>query len=327
MSEILTSSVKNKKNTGVSYTNILFQNIQAQNFTQKNFPVYQKNLLKILDKLMDNIHNIWTHITEENINNIERVAPHMKKASTQCRLLWEYCEFFKESTKEIPLPYRYLGDTAHKLKPYALSIQGFIDQYHTEKNAKIKKEDLEEVKTVIKIMIKEISKIKHYIKHMEFSHDLHYKKWLFSPRYIADDMIELQKPFSNKKRITIKNMLSEHHKVESYKKIFEIVMNNLITNAIKFTPEKGEITVGIENEYPNYITFFVKDTWIGIPEDRNIFEHGYTTLSTEWKQWTWLWLTQSKIFLEIIKGDISHRDNTPLWTIFSFTMPKKSSSR
>ena len=43
------------------------------------------------------------------------------------------------------------------------------------------------------------------------------------------------------------------------------VINNLISNSIKFTPDGGEITVSLE-EKENTVLITVADTGIGIPE-------------------------------------------------------------
>lgn len=52
-----------------------------------------------------------------------------------------------------------------------------------------------------------MSKVSTYVTHMEFKHDLHYRKSLFSPVDITNGMIELQKPFIDAKQIHIHNTL------------------------------------------------------------------------------------------------------------------------
>jgi chemotaxis family two-component system sensor kinase Cph1 len=48
---------------------------------------------------------------------------------------------------------------------------------------------------------------------------------------------------------------------------FGEVMNNLLSNALKFTPENGTVTVSIKKQQDD-LQLTIKDTGIGIPKDR-----------------------------------------------------------
>lgn len=64
----------------------------------------------------------------------------------------------------------------------------------------------------------------------------------------------------------------------------EKIMNNLLSNAFKFTPENGKVTVLIQQEFGsaesegNFVSITVKNTGIGIEKDniKNIFERFYS---------------------------------------------------
>ncbi|MCB0847856.1 MAG: hypothetical protein KDE26_31600, partial [Bacteroidetes bacterium] len=60
----------------------------------------------------------------------------------------------------------------------------------------------------------------------------------------------------------------------------EKVVNNLLSNAFKFTPEEGEISLSISQRGQN-LEISVKDSGIGIPEERlaNIFERFFQVQS------------------------------------------------
>lgn len=57
------------------------------------------------------------------------------------------------------------------------------------------------------------------------------------------------------------------------RELLENALFNLFSNALKFTPRGGKITIGLDRE-ENYFSISVKDTGIGIPEDKldTIFE-------------------------------------------------------
>jgi two-component system sensor histidine kinase/response regulator len=85
-----------------------------------------------------------------------------------------------------------------------------------------------------------------------------------------------------------------------------IVLRNLLTNAIKFTPEKGEIilTSGYED---NYVAIAVIDSGIGMDaaQLRNLFTSKHqTTYGTNGERGTGIGLLLSKEFVERSGGQI-----------------------
>ncbi len=84
------------------------------------------------------------------------------------------------------------------------------------------------------------------------------------------------------------------------------ILVNLLSNAVKFT-EEGEIVLGIE-EHPEGIYFYVKDSGIGIREEKQkvIFDRFMQGHETKTKLYggTGLGLAISKNLTEILGGEI-----------------------
>jgi len=102
------------------------------------------------------------------------------------------------------------------------------------------------------------------------------------------------------------------------------IMNNLISNAVKFTPE-GCIEYGVLLKDSSTLLFYVKDSGIGIPQDKLdiIFESfQQVDMSTTRKfGGTGLGLTITRKFIELMGGAIWAESEQGRGTTFSFTLP------
>ena len=87
---------------------------------------------------------------------------------------------------------------------------------------------------------------------------------------------ELGAQISSKKIRLVKTYGVEACEVNFDPNIFRIVFENIVTNAIRYTPEEGEITIGLEKS-SSRIILSVKDTGCGIPgeEKEKIFSKSY----------------------------------------------------
>jgi PAS domain S-box-containing protein len=103
-------------------------------------------------------------------------------------------------------------------------------------------------------------------------------------------------------------------------------LDNLISNAIKFTPEGGKVHLLIENRGTAY-TLHVTDTGYGIPasEQERLFERFFrsTTASANHVPGTGLGLTIAKAIIESHGGSISFDSTEGKGTTFSVSLPKR----
>jgi signal transduction histidine kinase len=105
------------------------------------------------------------------------------------------------------------------------------------------------------------------------------------------------------------------------------VLNNLITNAIKFTPPGGFVTITI-SENGNYIETHIIDTGVGISSEHidNIFkpESQYTTIGTAEERGSGLGLIICKEFVSMNQGQIRVNSEPDQGSVFTVSLPKKS---
>ncbi len=102
------------------------------------------------------------------------------------------------------------------------------------------------------------------------------------------------------------------------------ILSNLLGNALKFTPS-GYIELGLIIENPNQVRFYVKDTGIGIPEDKKkiIFDRfgqveGNKGLDAKG---TGLGLSISKKLAELLGGDLTVESEEEKGSTFYLSLP------
>ncbi|MBI5855179.1 MAG: HAMP domain-containing protein [Nitrospirae bacterium] len=107
------------------------------------------------------------------------------------------------------------------------------------------------------------------------------------------------------------------------------VLTNLIQNAIKFTPERGQVRVEIRSRDDGFIQVNVKDTGSGIPSDEldKVFQRFYRSAAAPpGAQGAGLGLTITKNLVELHGGRIWVSSRVGIGSCFSFTLPIETSA-
>ena len=121
-----------------------------------------------------------------------------------------------------------------------------------------------------------------------------------------------------KKEIDLVCEIEEDLFIKSEESYLEIIFNNLMSNAIKFSNPKGIIYVGLKKEKQNYhITF--KDTGCGIDKEtgKHIFDKFYQGDTSRSKEGNGLGLALVKRVIDIIGGSISVESEIGVGTKFT----------
>ena len=135
--------------------------------------------------------------------------------------------------------------------------------------------------------------------------------------------------FALQKRIELINEVPEDVSLMVDKSLATQALNNLISNALKFTNENGRITVKVqESDQPRFVEISVIDTGIGIKQSDidKIFtiESKYTTEGTYGEKGTGLGLTLVKEIIEKHNGKIWVVSEFGKGAEFHFTLPRAS---
>jgi len=140
---------------------------------------------------------------------------------------------------------------------------------------------------------------------------------------ICKDITEIYRPVAKFKQISLINQVTSDEYIFADKNILRTILRNLINNAIKFTPEKGEISVFTEQQN-NDVKIIVQDNGIGMnPEKlRRIFNlEKDKGLGTKGEKGNGLGLFFCKEFALKNKGDIWAESKPGKGSTFYFTVP------
>ena len=142
---------------------------------------------------------------------------------------------------------------------------------------------------------------------------------------ILIELIKLEKNNAEIKNIELSYNLSEDINIYADYNMMEIILRNLISNALKFTHINGEVTIDAKQDTDNVI-ISVSDTGVGIKQEvlQEIFEISQkkSTVGTEDEKGTGLGLVLCKEFVEKHDGKIWVESEIGKGSKFIFSIPR-----
>ncbi len=147
-----------------------------------------------------------------------------------------------------------------------------------------------------------------------------------SMQELADHSLRLAEGAAHKKGITLINLTSMDHYAFCDEQTCSLILNNILSNAIKFTPRNGTVTVESHVE-GDRIALSVTDTGIGIPEEEisRLFSlrQTRTRKGTENETGTGLGLILCKEFAALNGGSIQVSSPEGGGSRFTLILPRK----
>ncbi len=144
---------------------------------------------------------------------------------------------------------------------------------------------------------------------------------------VCEDAIRLMRGKAQDSGLTLSLQAANLPEIDADYRGLKQVMLNLISNAVKFTPEGGEITVSLETLSGDRVRIAVIDTGIGIaaqdlarlaqPFEQVEGQHSKTT------QGTGLGLSLTKALIELHQGQMLMESEPGIGTTVSFDIPMK----
>ncbi len=221
---------------------------------------------------------------------------------------------------------RFISIISHDLRTPFSSILGFTDMLLTEEDLDDEKKNqyIGFIKESALNMLSLVNSLLDWIR-------LQTGKMKFEPsrinaKEVLSKVIHMLSGRAMQKGVSIVSELEHDYYVYADEDLLMIIFNNLISNALKFTPSGGSITV--KSRYlldKKMVEFTVKDTGVGMDEEEmnKLFriDEKFTTLGTEGERGSGLGL---KLVHEIINrhgGEISVKSKKGEGTEMIFTLP------
>ncbi|MCX6145993.1 MAG: HAMP domain-containing sensor histidine kinase, partial [Candidatus Kapabacteria bacterium] len=139
------------------------------------------------------------------------------------------------------------------------------------------------------------------------------------------NVLNILNPLAKSKNIEISNHLINDVYILGDTDMTNTIFRNLISNAIKFTPNNGKISIKSDSNGSDSI-ISISDTGVGISKDNinNLFRIDFhsTSIGTNQEKGTGLGLILCKEFIEKQNGKIWVESEIGKGTTFYFTLPK-----
>lgn len=269
------------------------------------------NLLKLIDFEDINYEQISTlegYKTLDIDSHIYKVkyAPFRNEGNNIAGLIF----VFQDMTNEHKLDNmrkEFVANVSHELKTPITTIKSYTETLMDDGI------DKETEKMFLTVIDNECDRMARLVKDLLQLSNLDYKKTVWKKeevsinRLLEDILLKLEFAFKNKGHKLEVNIEENLPSIVIDKDGIEQVILNIISNAIKYTEDRGTIQVSLAGEN-NFINIEVKDNGIGIPEEdqKRIFERFYRVEKGRSRELggTGLGLSIAKQIMEVYQGEI-----------------------
>lgn len=225
---------------------------------------------------------------------------------------------------------RFFSIIAHDLKSPFTSLLGLSEMLHNE----FESFEKDEIRELLAALHKSSEDLFNLLQNLLNWSMTQRKTLILSPEpiQINDAIKEVFQWFSAQamqKAISLINSSKDDLLIEIDKESLYVILRNLVSNAIKFTPAGGEVSIRT-TESDDAITITVADSGVGIPAEKinKLFrlDEKIQTSGTANERGTGLGLVLCYEFVRANGGTISVSSQPGMGTTFTINIPKKIST-
>jgi signal transduction histidine kinase len=142
---------------------------------------------------------------------------------------------------------------------------------------------------------------------------------------VCDEVADFLSGVAKSKGITLQNTVAPHLLVYADPEQIKVVIRNLVSNAIKFTPADGLVTIAAQSGFANKMQISVTDSGIGMSDEHQKKllkgEESISTFGTRGERGTGLGLSLCRDFVRANHGNFWFESLPGKGSTFFFTLP------
>lgn len=271
------------------------------------------NVLRNKEGIIEKVFGLASDITLS-----KRAEEELKKSANELKVLNE--------TKD-----RFISIISHDLRTPFSSILGFTDMLLSDRNMTEDKQ-IQYIGFIQESSRNMLSLVNSLLDWTRLQTGrMHFEPQRINAKYVVTKAIQVLSGSALQKNINLVSDLVNDVYIHADENLLFQVFNNLISNAIKFTQQEGNITVSAQPLVKQRLMQFkVRDTGIGIKEEdiHKLFkvDTKYTTPGTSGEKGSGLGLSLCYDIVKKHGGDIAVRSEYGVGTEFIFTIPISSTT-
>jgi signal transduction histidine kinase len=238
----------------------------------------------------------------------------------------------------IALNEKIMKDSIEKDKFYSIVSHDIMNPFNALLgfskilNDAVKEGDKKEIEECSEIVHQSANRISNLLQNLLVWSRMQNGKMQFQPKksgvgQLVSEAMAVIAPIAKNKGIKLSTEVKGELQATLDKNMISSVVQNLVTNAIKFTPKGGEVNVSVFQENGT-LNFLVSDTGVGMTEEQlqKLFklDKASSSRGTDEETGTGLGLIISKEFVEKHNGQIAVESELGKGSKFSFALPMNS---
>lgn len=277
----------------------------------------------MVDKPTNQILDATSEIAKGNFDVKLKIKHKHSKFDEYDKIMENINKMSDELSKNEILKTDFISNVSHEIKTPLAIIQNYSTILQSDNLTKSEREKyLSEITNATKRLSNLISSILKLNKLENQKLDFEINKFNLGEE-LRVSVLSFEEPAERKNLELVCEI--DDVTIVSSKELLEIVWNNIISNAIKFTPKNGKISVDL-HESDDYVIVQIADNGIGMTKEtgKHIFDKFYQGETSHSSEGNGLGLSLVKKVIDILGGEISVASELNKGTTFTIKLRKDS---